>query len=72
MEIPVQVQALEIFDIYKSYVYISAALTLLTVRAYNLYKVGMLISFFPEIDFRFEKIDFFRLWNFGFVRRSQY
>jgi len=28
--------------------------------------------FFPEIDFRFEKIDFFPLSNFGFVRRSQY
>jgi len=31
----------------------------------------MLISFFPEIDFRFEKIDFFSIIEFGFVRRSQ-
>jgi len=28
----------------------------------------MLISFFPEIDFRFEKIDFFSIIEFGFVR----
>jgi len=28
--------------------------------------------FFLEIDFRFEKIDFFLIIEFGFVRRSQY
>ena len=27
--------------------------------------LGMLISFFPEIDFRFEKIDFFSIIEFG-------
>ena len=29
------------------------------------YTLGMLISFFPKIDYRFEKIDFFRLSNLG-------
>ena len=30
-----------------------------------LLRLGMLISFFPKIDYRFEKIDFFSIIEFG-------
>ena len=34
--------------------------------------VGMLISFFPKIDYRFEKIDFFSIIEFGRWSLSRY
>jgi len=53
------------FRVIQLFVFVFGRIVHRTIRIpLNSLKLGMLISFFPKIDYRFEKIDFFfRLSN---------